>query len=515
MSQAKTHDSQRSPLLSALFFVGIVAAAGVLGLFYFKRTLNLDEGWYLMAAKLVGEGKVLYIDFNYTQGPVLPYLYSLFFKVIPLNLAGGRGVTLFFAALTWLVTIRISWRIFGARAALMTLIMLIAGLFAVAQYVYVATYALAGFLLVAGTGLWLASSWRWRYLAAGVLLALAVGVRISVLPVLLLFFLAMLLDSKTTIRMRLAAIAVSLLALGVIFGPFLLQSTELVWYNLLGFHTDRITLDAHILIWQAALRQNRIMFSPFWLMLVIGVVEGVRDWRRGQQATLGSQLWLLGIVLTLFAAHLVPRTADAYYDTLQYPLMSILMGAWLAPILWVAVRWFWKALLVIVLVWLFVTSQQAALQHYLLFRWDNAPFQDIARWQSYLETHVSQDCKVESVTFTPLLSIEGETPLAPGLEMGMFSYRPTWDTASSEAYHVVNNEILTDLLRQPQVGWAAFSRYDFRSHLVGNLNDFYHTLYNDYRLTKTFPRLGAAGTDIALFLRSGCLQESPGVPLDV
>ena len=40
--------------------------------------LNQDEGWYLYAAQLVGEGKMLYRDFFYTQGPAMPIIYAPF-----------------------------------------------------------------------------------------------------------------------------------------------------------------------------------------------------------------------------------------------------------------------------------------------------------------------------------------------------------------------------------------------------------------------------------------------------
>jgi hypothetical protein len=40
--------------------------------------LNQDEGWYLYAAQSVCEGKMPYRDFFYTQGPVMPYVYSVF-----------------------------------------------------------------------------------------------------------------------------------------------------------------------------------------------------------------------------------------------------------------------------------------------------------------------------------------------------------------------------------------------------------------------------------------------------
>jgi hypothetical protein len=52
--------------------------------------VNQDEGWYLYAARLVKEGKLPYSDFFFTQGPALPFVYS----VLPIEgMLSGRIVT--------------------------------------------------------------------------------------------------------------------------------------------------------------------------------------------------------------------------------------------------------------------------------------------------------------------------------------------------------------------------------------------------------------------------------------
>ena len=58
--------------LSAFAFAVLAFAAVWLG------GLNQDEGWYLYAAGLVGEGRMPYRDFFYTQGPLMPCVYSAF-----------------------------------------------------------------------------------------------------------------------------------------------------------------------------------------------------------------------------------------------------------------------------------------------------------------------------------------------------------------------------------------------------------------------------------------------------
>ena len=62
-------------VLAAGAFVVLGAAAVWMG------GINQDEGWYLYAANLVAEGKVPYRDFAYTQGPVMPFVYSAFARV--------------------------------------------------------------------------------------------------------------------------------------------------------------------------------------------------------------------------------------------------------------------------------------------------------------------------------------------------------------------------------------------------------------------------------------------------
>ena len=61
---------KRYGILAGLACAILAAAAVWLG------GLNQDEGWYLYAAQMVGEGKTLYRDFFYTQGPLMPILYA-------------------------------------------------------------------------------------------------------------------------------------------------------------------------------------------------------------------------------------------------------------------------------------------------------------------------------------------------------------------------------------------------------------------------------------------------------
>lgn len=100
-----------SSSLSVIYLPIVIAIAG--GLFFFvsqHRLIDGDEGYYLMASKLVTEQhRFPYLDFFYTQAPLLPYAYGLW-----LSLAGETwfSARLFAAVLTWLTCLLVSLHVY-------------------------------------------------------------------------------------------------------------------------------------------------------------------------------------------------------------------------------------------------------------------------------------------------------------------------------------------------------------------------------------------------------------------
>ena len=80
-------------------YSGALAAAVVIALLLglaklLLGDLNQDEGWYLYAAREVSEGRLPYRDYAFTQGPMMPLVYSVSAPVIrDHGVAGGRVVT--------------------------------------------------------------------------------------------------------------------------------------------------------------------------------------------------------------------------------------------------------------------------------------------------------------------------------------------------------------------------------------------------------------------------------------
>src|SRR5579871_1965603 len=65
-----------------LAFVAVLAVQAAF--FYYAsqhRLVDDDEGFYLLASRLVLRHKTLYLDFFYTQAPLLPYVFGTWLKL--------------------------------------------------------------------------------------------------------------------------------------------------------------------------------------------------------------------------------------------------------------------------------------------------------------------------------------------------------------------------------------------------------------------------------------------------
>ena len=158
-----------------------VVAGGLLALalyFVFQGQLNADEGFYLLASRLVRQGFRPYQDFGFTQGPVLPYVNVPWLEIFGYTLDGLRLTCLAWALITvgcgvvWLKR-RHSW-----GAAALFLVVLTGSPVWVAFVVKGKTYAFAGLCVLIGTFALLSSRRLWVRWAVFVAAAgLGIGAR--------------------------------------------------------------------------------------------------------------------------------------------------------------------------------------------------------------------------------------------------------------------------------------------------------------------------------------------------
>lgn len=189
--------------------------------------LNQDEGWYLYAANLVSEGQMPYRDFMFTQGPMMPIVYSAFSWVWQdFGLLGARVLTLLIGVFGLLLACALARRLApeerGRQAACLTFLLLAVNLYHLYYLTIPKTYALSGLFVICG--FYFLTFPRLAVLA-GIALAFAAGTRVS-LGALLVVAGGWLLFRRQWLRAALFALG-ALVALALAYGPFLCDADAL------------------------------------------------------------------------------------------------------------------------------------------------------------------------------------------------------------------------------------------------------------------------------------------------
>lgn len=310
----------RTYWLLAVFAVAVLGAAAV-----WMGGLNQDEGWYLYAANLVAEGQMPYRDFFYTQGPMLPFVYSVFTPVWKLGgLLGARLFTLAIGTTGIVFAVLLARRLApdGRKdhAAVVTLFLLGCNLYHVYYLAIPKTYALASFFVMAGFWCLCRADGESRgplrsaaVAGAGLCLACAAGARISLSAILATTALCL----ACARRWRTFAVFVAAGAIGilVVYGPFIFDSKAFT--GLLAaqqYHAARGGFD---LIWTIGSLSRLVRwYLPVFIVLGLGVPTWLAARREAQDANM-----LLCGCLAVFAVQML---APFPYEDYQVPIMGLL-----------------------------------------------------------------------------------------------------------------------------------------------------------------------------------------------
>lgn len=138
-----------------LIIVILASLAYLAGLVYYAqvRPIDGDEGAYTTAARLVWEGKTPYRDFSYTQGPLLPYVYSWVWAFHPQSLVSMRFLSVAcggLAVLLWGMCL-VSLPRLPAKVALATFAVVLLNPDWVSWNVVVKTFAVSNLLMSLAT----------------------------------------------------------------------------------------------------------------------------------------------------------------------------------------------------------------------------------------------------------------------------------------------------------------------------------------------------------------------------
>ena len=209
------------------------------------RLIDGDEGFYILAAKLVSQGKHLYTDFFYPQMPLLPYVYGLWMKLFGFSWYSARMLSALFAILTGVLIYRYVAKLSGKRALAVLAVLLYALCSLSLGWLTVAkTYALSTFLLLAAVVVLPRAGSADRplkYVLSGLLLGLATDTRLFLVAAVPVFALAV---WQREGRAKGRATRLGWWGLGIVLGLlpnlwFIAANAEDYWFNNVGYHSIR------------------------------------------------------------------------------------------------------------------------------------------------------------------------------------------------------------------------------------------------------------------------------------
>ncbi len=442
--------------------------------------LNQDEGWYLYAARLVAEGQFPYRDFAFTQGPMLPLVYAALHPLLleGAGLAGGRILTALLGLAAALAAALLAARSSDANqrgaAALLAFGLIVINVYQSYFTTVVKTYALCGLFLT--TGFLLLHVARGKrsnclFLLAGLVLAAAAATRITAGLALAAGGLALL-----SARRDLGDRAWLLFGVGgatglaLFYGSFFAAAPEATRFFVIDYHAARTAGGlASQLIYKVGfasrlLQGYFVAFLLGGLLILLRVLRGAGPTRPRDPLVLAGWGTVLGITL-------VQALAPFPYDDYEVPLFplfaALLASAWLRAAGRSGDSASWTRVIVVAAL---LSSAVAAVSSPLNQAW-MITGRDRIWWRVREQPTLLQFREVarrvkalagqepELLTQDVYLAVETGLRVPRGLEMGQFSYYPRLRRDEAELYHVVNGEMLREILATSPARVAALSDY--------------------------------------------------------
>jgi 4-amino-4-deoxy-L-arabinose transferase-like glycosyltransferase len=293
------------------------------------RFVDVDEGFYLLASRLVLEHRVPYLNFFYNQTPLLPYMYGVWMKLFGISWFSART---FSAALTTIVGLLIYEHVCHETrrwvAGLAAVVLYASSTFIFGWFPIVKTFSLASLFLFGAyimVSRLLPESPPWLVAFAGLLCGLSVDTRAFFVVVAPIFLWWIFRHSGT--GSRIARILWFLGGFTVGIGPSLflfVASPDLFLFNTLGAHAIRS--DAGLIgSWKQKVRMARILlfgaednavqFTILWATSFAAIV--VLRVRRG------AVLLALLIALALAFVSILPTPMFVQYFCVCMPYIIV------------------------------------------------------------------------------------------------------------------------------------------------------------------------------------------------
>ncbi len=391
------------------------------------RVIDGDEGFYASAARLVGEGKIPYLDFFYPQAPILPFVYGAWTTLSGYSLVALRILSCLFTIATVALW---AWFLYTEHGlspwvAFTSFLVLMLNPFLMTWGIVVKTFALSNFLAtVAMISLWrfvVQRNTAWLF-SAGMACGLLVSTRLlyMAVPVVIACWLLLRVPTinNTIHRWRILLVFVSGLFLACIPALLLfLRDPEVFMFNNVGYHLLRSDTPATIPQFKSALLFLRDTFLAHPYMVFQLAIVGIGAYslfrrrlkRDGQYSPLAEVS--LAVIAALVITSLTPYPLyEQYFTSPLAPLVIPLVG--------IGIHFLWERNRLVVFACLMLTGlisfrelRNEEIQASTMRGWEMQTFENVTE---FIRSHTADTDTV--ISSWPGYACESGRRFFPGLE---------------------------------------------------------------------------------------------------
>ncbi len=523
--------------LGALIFVTLAVTNVFFG------ELNQDEGWYLYAARLASEGRVPYLDFAFTQGPLFPRIYAWF---VPLVQRGGLGAARAFTALlAFFASALAAWA--AARlvpspsrtaAGVATWLLLTLNPYQSYFTTVVKTYSLASLFLAAGMAALAGVKnprGAWHAFAAGIAIAAAAAVRLSAAAAGLAIALWLVLHRRQVARGAAISFVIGAAVCGTaVFGPYWFWAREGLLFGMFEYHAGRSAGEGWAFwLFRAGFISRTLL--AYWPAVVAAwacrVWSNEGDEQKHPAAGNPSEA-LLWAATAMSAVHLFAPFPYDDYQVVAYPLFAAWLGVRLIPRRPAAAaqlpspapsdhrgerrrRLVWLTGLGLIGLLAAPANHQWAILRRDRIWWRTKSEPDLLvlrRAAEWLRCRIPENEPL--LTQDLYLAVEAGRRVPQGFELGPFSYFPDLPPDRAERLRVLNCDLLLKTIARAEAGWAAFSGYGLSIAAPGVVelprrerNRLEAALEQQYEWVREISDFGQAYTTLRIYRRRARLCD--------
>ncbi|MFQ5970363.1 MAG: ArnT family glycosyltransferase, partial [Nitrososphaerales archaeon] len=496
-------------------YILLISVFVIIGIFHtFFGGMTNDEGFFLYAGKSVFSGKIPYLDFSFTQPPLLPYIYGIPQLLFGPNLYVGRLTSLFFGVLTLIFTAKIVEKFGGKPAVIIALALISFNPYTIHFLIHTKTYALVAFFMVLSVYFQFANTRiknPSRSIVSVSLIWLAVGVRLAVLPAAIFLTLYVLYTERKNIRTAVPSLVTALVVGGLLFMPFYIIDQDSLRFNLLGYHLGQSAFfgraeEINLLSLENIVGEdfsrvfsNKIptffsIVQRFLAILILMFVTLIVLINRRKNFRDDLKFYLIfSLVFSVFLVHFLKVDTQREYPVMIVPLAAILAGYGFSEVYRYSNGNFVKyALFLTVTILILFALLAQGYKTEIDVSGDRGPIQEVEEMANYIKKNTPSDGKL--LTFSTFTAFQANREVLPGFEMSVYSYYRDWSDDTVQKYNLVNKNLLDQYITSGSASAILITDFDKRHFIKKSTMSLIDESYVLSRSMKSYPKLGMAGT---------------------